>query len=92
MFAPLVRFLHRTPDPADADRAFVAEVRVRQPREPRNRRSEVILAIGWLLILAKCFAVNWACAAYAVPVNPGWIILPSLLFAVVCTWLYWRRD
>ena len=92
MFAPLARFLHRAPDPAEADRAFVAEVHVRRTREPRSRRSEAVLAIGWVLILLKCVAVYWACSAYAVPVDPWWVIAPSLLFAAVCTWLYWRRE
>lgn len=92
MFAPLFRFLHRAPDPAEADRAFIAEVRVQKEREPRSQRSEVVLAIGWALILAKCGCVQWACSAYAVPINPWWVIAPSLLFALICTWVYWRRD
>lgn len=92
MFAPLARYFHRAPDPADADRAFISEVAVHQPREPRSRRSEAVLAIGWALIVAKCWCVHWLCTAYAVPINPWWVIAPSLLFATICTWLYWRRD
>ena len=92
MFAPLARYLHRAPNPRDADRAFIAEVRVQKTREPRSRRSEIVLAIGWILILAKCWGVHWLCSAYAVPINPWWVITPSVLFAIICTLVYWRRD
>ena len=91
MFAPLTRFFHRRPDPTEIEHVFVRGIRVEHPREPRSRRSEVILAVGWLLILAKSFAVHWACRTYQVPVNPWWVIAPTVLFAVICTVLYWRR-
>ena len=61
-------------------------------REPRSRRSELVLIVGWLLVFAKIAAVRWACRAYAVPIDPWWIIGPTLLFAALCTWLYVRRD
>lgn len=61
-------------------------------REPRSRRSELVLAIGWLLVLAKSAAVHWACRTYAVPFDPWWIIGPTFAFATLCTWLYLRRD
>jgi hypothetical protein len=92
MFAPFSRFRQRLPDPAEAEHAFVQEVNVGHAREPRSRRLEVVLAIGWVLVLAKCVAVWWACRAYAVPFNPWWLIGPTLAFASLCTWVYWRRD
>ncbi len=92
MFAPLSRFLPRRPDPAEANHAFVRELRVEHPREPRSRRAELVLAVGWMLVLAKCVAVHWVCRAYAVPFDAWWIIGPTLAFAALCTWLYWRRD
>jgi hypothetical protein len=27
-----------------------------------------------------------------VPFNPWWLIGPTVAFASLCTWLYWRRD
>ena len=93
MFAPLSRFFRR-PDPAEADRAFIAELRVSHPREPRSRRSEWVLLVGWILVLAKCAAVWWLCRLYPdrIKFGPGWIIVPSLMFATLCTVVYWRRD
>jgi len=92
MFAPLSRFLPRRPDPSEANHAFVQNVHITHPREPRSRRSERMLAVGWLLIIAKCVAVHWACSAYSVPFNAWWLIGPSVVFAMLCTWIYWRRD
>ena len=92
MFAPLSRFFARRPDPHEVDRAFVRELRIEQPREPRSRRLELILAVCWVLVIAKSAAIYWACHHYAVPVSPWWVILPTLFFAGVCTLLYWRRD
>lgn len=92
MFAPLTRFFARRLDPAENEHDFVRGLRVEHPREPRSRRSELILAIGWVLILAKCVALHWLIRAYAVPIHPWWLIGPTLAFATLCTWLYWRRD
>ncbi|MEN9841407.1 MAG: hypothetical protein RL376_1207 [Verrucomicrobiota bacterium] len=91
MFAPLTRFFLRRPDVSGAAPIVVEAVRVEHPRELRSRRSEWVLAIGWVLILAKSIAVYWLCDRYAVPVNPWWVIAPTLAFAGVCTGLYWRR-
>lgn len=63
-----------------------------QTRAPRNRRSEIVLAVGWALVLAKCLTISWAIRAYSVPIHPWWLIGPTLAFAALCTWLYWRRD
>ena len=92
MFAPLSRFFHRQPDPTEIDQAFVKEVRVEHPREPRSRRAEIVIAVGWVLVAAKCVAVHWACKRYHVPFNPWWLIGPTLAFATLCTLVYWRRD
>lgn len=92
MFAPLSRFFHRQPDPDELERAFVRELRVEHPREPRSRRVELVLAVCWLLIAAKCALIHWACHHYRVPINPWWLIGPTLAFAALCTAVYWRRD
>ncbi len=88
MFAPFSRITPSRPEPA----AFVREVQVEHPREPRSRRSELVLGLGWVLIVVKCLGLHWLCRAYAVPVNPWWVIAPTLLFAGVCTGLYLRRH
>jgi hypothetical protein len=92
MFAPLTRFLARRPDPAETDHVFVRALRVEHPREPRSRRSEWFLGLGWVLIVGKCLAIHWAIHTYTIPIHPGWLIIPTLAFAVLCTWIYWRRD
>jgi hypothetical protein len=92
MFAPLSRFASRRPDPEEVEAGFVQELRVEHPREPRSRRVELVLAIGWVLVVAKCAGVYWACRHYPVPFNPWWLIGPTLAFATLCTWVYWRRD
>ncbi len=91
MFVALSRFFRRPPVADEADIAFIQHLHVEHPREPRNRRSELILAIGWLLVLIKCVVVWWACQTYSVPIHPGWIIIPTLIGAALCTGLYWRR-
>lgn len=91
MFTNLHQLLGGRPDPAAAEQAFVETVRPEPPREPRSRRSEVVLAVGWTLIAIKCVVVWWVIRAYQVPVHPGWVIWPTLGAATVCTWLYWRR-
>lgn len=74
-----------------ADLAFTPPLDPEPPREPRNRRSELVLLVGWVLVVLKCLLVWWACHAYAVPVSPWWVIVPTLLGAALCTVLYWRR-
>lgn len=92
MFAPLSRFSHREPDPAEIERSFVEEMKIGHPREPRSRRLELVLAACWVLVLAKCALIHWACHRFHVPVSPWWLILPTLAFASLCTFVYWRRD
>jgi hypothetical protein len=92
MFAPLFRFRHRQPDPRDLDQGFFHETRVDHPREPRSRRVERVLVIGWILVLAKCLFVAWAVKHHPVPFHAAWLIGPTLAFAALCTLVYWRRD
>lgn len=92
MFVPFKRSANRPPEPGEFARDLVRGFDVVRPRERRSRRSELVLAIGWILIALKCWLVTWACRTYAVPVHPGWIVWPTLLFAAVCTGLYLRRH
>lgn len=89
MFADLVRLVQR-PRSLRYERNFVREVRVR--RTPRNRRVERVIAACWVLILAKSVAVVWLFDRYHVPVNPLWVIAPTIVFAALCTVVYLLRD
>jgi hypothetical protein len=90
MFADLLRLINRRP-PADYERGFVREVSV-SDRTPRNRRVERVLAICWVLIVIKSFAVVWLFRHYHIPVNPLWVIAPTFVFAALCTAVYLLRD
>jgi len=93
MFANLLQLFARGPAETQSyDLAFVKDVDVQPAREPRNRRVEGRLVLGWLAILLKCALLAWAVPHYRVPINAAWIILPTLAMAAVCTALYvWRR-
>ena len=52
-----------------------------------SRRLRLFLEIGWLVIIAKCLAVPWVIARWQIPVNPGWVIVPTLIFAALVTLL-----
>jgi hypothetical protein len=90
MFADLVRLIHRR-HPADYERNFVREVRVKT-RSPRNRRVERLIAVCWVIIVIKSFAVIWLFDRYHVPVNALWVIAPTIFFAALCTAVYLLRD
>ena len=90
MFANFLLRL-RNISPHLADHPFVREVRVTRPIR-RNRRSEVLLIVGWLLIALKCWATFWMVAHYRMPFNSWWIVAPTLGAAAICTWIYWRRN
>lgn len=91
MFANLIQLLTRSETPPrDYDVAFLKDVDVRQT-EPRSRRVEKRLAWGWVAVIVKCVLVDWAMRHYRVPINPGWVIFPTLAMAAVCTVLYYGR-
>ncbi len=86
MFANLLQLISRRPPPDD-ERGFVREVSLAS-RPPRSRRTQWLLLAGWLLIAAKSWLVVWAVDHYHVPVNPMWVIVPTVIFAAVCTVVY----
>ena len=90
MFSNLIQLITRRP-PADYERVFVREVNVRR-KAPRNRRVERFMAICWILIVVKSVAVVWLFGRYHVPVNPLWVIGPTVVFAALCTAVYLFRD
>jgi len=50
-----------------------------------SRRVRLLLEVGWLVIIAKCLAVPWVIARWQVPVHPGWVIVPTLVFGALVT-------
>ena len=50
---------------------------------PFSRRTRLILEVGWLVIVAKCLAVPWVISHWQIPVHPGWVIVPTLLYAAL---------
>lgn len=85
-FFPLVS---RRPAPG-YDQGFLAEPAVRRPRV-RNRRVERLFVLAWILIALKSAFVLWAVPHYHIPFSPYWVIVPTLLFAALCTAVYLRR-
>jgi hypothetical protein len=47
---------------------------------------------GWVLIALKCTLIWWAITAYAVPIDPLWLVVPTVAFALLATGLYLWRD
>ena len=90
MCADLIRLINRRP-PDDYERGFVREVSV-SDRSPRNKRVERVLAICWVLIVVKSFAVVWLFGHYHIPLSPLWVIAPTFVFAALCTVVYLLRD
>ncbi|HUG11649.1 MAG TPA: hypothetical protein VMM36_11575 [Opitutaceae bacterium] len=90
MISELIRLITgKTGDARDAD--FVEEVTVKETRQP-SRAVERLILVGWAIIIAKCFVVAWAIERYAIPVQPGWVIVPTLFMAAICTALYYWKD
>ena len=90
MFANLLQLITRRPPP-DYEQGFVQDVRVRQ-RSPRNPRVERAIAAGWVLIVGKSFLVVWLVDKYHLNFNAGWVIVPTVISALLCTAVYFWRD
>ncbi len=74
------------------DRAFVAEVQVKRPRE-RDPRVERFILICWLLIAVKHVLVIWAVQHYAMPFHQLLVNAPTWVFGVIATAVYhWREE
>jgi len=89
MFANFLELFGRKPD-ADYERAFVKEVDVAHKTAPSPRLERLIWG-SWILIAIKSWVVWWACRKYVVPINPLWVIFPTLLMALLCTVIYYAR-
>ncbi len=92
MFSNLLHLISRDQS-TSGDAVFVRDVQVRHTPRPRSRRMELLLIIGWALIVVKSVVVIWAIKKYAVPIHPLWVIGPTVAFALLCTGVYfWRND
>ncbi len=92
MFANLLQLITgRPPSSHSYDEAFVQEVTIRR-KIIRRPAVERLLLGCWLLIAAKCWLVVWLIGKYHVPVHPLWVIAPTVLFALLCTAVYFRRS
>ena len=61
---------------------------------PRSVVTGVV--VGWILIAVKCTLLPSLLERWQVPVHPGWVIVPTLIFGGLVTLLVaahdWRRD
>jgi apolipoprotein N-acyltransferase len=75
----------------DYGSAFVQEVSIRDlpEREPRMER---LLGVFWVVIVVKCVLVWWVMRHYRMPFSPLWVVVPTVIFAALCTALYCWRD
>ena len=78
-------------DPNAYEQAFVLSVEVKDEPMPRSRTVEVILGVGWILIAFKWWLVTWAVAKYHIPIHPLVINIPTVIFGLTCTLVYWFR-
>ena len=90
MLTNLLQIFGRNPD-NEYEQAFVKEITVREAKPARNPRVERIIVIGWALIVLKSIFVWWACLHYPVPFHPLWIVGPTVLFGLLCTFVYLGR-
>lgn len=77
--------------PREYDLAFVREVSV-GTRPVHHPRFERWILTGWVLIAGKCWLVTWLVEKYRGPIAPLWIIAPTVLFALLCTAVYFGRE
>lgn len=67
--------------------AFIEEVRPVRTQKTSSWANRLIVG-GWVLVAIKSWVVWWACAHYALPFHPMWVIGPTVAFAALCTGVY----
>lgn len=63
---------------------FVQSVRIRNAHQPMSRRGRLLVWF-WALMTVKCLVAHWAIIAWAMPIGPFWIWMPSVGAAITCT-------
>jgi hypothetical protein len=89
VFANLLQLISRR-EPPSYEQGFLRETQPR-PKRARNPRIERLFVLAWVLIALKSAFVLWAVPHYHIPFSPYWVIVPTLLFAGLCTAVYFRR-
>jgi hypothetical protein len=90
VFANFLRFISRRSAPG-YDRNFVEEVRA-PARRVRNRKIDLLFGVGWILIALKSWFAIWAVPRNHIPFSAMWVVIPTIIFAALCTALYyWKR-
>ena len=59
-----------------------------------DARVRWFMAIAWIAILAKCAFVTWAVDHWRMPFHAAWVVVPTLVFAILATglWLVHRAE
>lgn len=57
-----------------------------------SSRTRLVLCVAWVLIIFKCVWVVWAIERWEMPVAPAWVIVPTLVAALLATVLFVRRT
>lgn len=91
MFANLLQLISRRPPPEQMSQ-FVEGVRLVDHVPARNRRAEKLFLICWILIAGKCWLIVWLVDKYHMKFSPLWVNAPTVLFALLCTAVYFLRD
>ena len=91
MFTNLVEQFDKRAESASYELAFVEEVAIRN-RRARSRRVERTIVIAWILIALKCWLITWLVAEFRIPVSAHWVNIPTVLFALAATAIYFARD
>jgi hypothetical protein len=89
VFANLLQLISRRESPS-YEQGFLRETPPRRKRV-RNPGIERLFIFAWILIALKSAFVLWAVPHYHIPFSPYWVILPTFLFAGLCTAVYFRR-
>ena len=90
MIPNLFQLISRRPS-AELEHGFVQDVHVSR-QSPRDLRTERIILIGWVLILMKSFLMIWLVDKYHLAFNANWVIVPTVIAALLCTGVYFLRD
>ncbi len=92
MFHSLLPLVTRRPAATGPEIVFVEDVRLVRRSRTRNRRAERLLLVCWILIAAKCWLVTWLVQRYHMNFSALWVTAPTVIFALVCTGVYFGRD
>lgn len=65
---------------------------VRRFPAPIPRKVAIGLIVGWMVIAIKCAFIPYLMARWRAPVDPGWVIVPTLIFALLVSLLVISHD